>query len=98
MDCPLSRYPLLLDHKRFRKFKVCGHCLQWTKLKVSFNFISRLFTILFSVIRMLIEIKFDDLLKLIENNEVIVMDVRFHSELHETGIIPKSYSIPCKLI
>ena len=45
----------------------------------------------------LIEIKFDDLLKSIESNEVIVMDVRFHSELQETGIIPKSYSVPCKL-
>ena len=40
---------------------------------------------------------FDELLKSIETNEVIVIDVRFHSELQETGIIPNSYSIPCKL-
>ena len=40
------------------------------------------------------EIKFEALSKLIASNQVIVMDVRNHSELQDTGILPKSHSVP----
>lgn len=60
--------------------KMCFICLLSTKKK-SFSFS---------------EIKFEALSKLIASNQVIVMDVRNHSELQDTGILPRSHSIPRK--
>ena len=43
-------------------------------------------------------IDFEGLSKVIESDQVIVIDVRNHSELEETGKLPRSHCIPCKLL
>ena len=42
-------------------------------------------------------IDYEELSKAIEKDQVLVIDVRKHSEMEETGKLPKSHSIPRKV-
>lgn len=44
---------------------------------------------------MIVNIDYEQMKKFINQNEVLVIDVRTKEELAETGVLPNSYNIPC---
>ena len=93
----LQSYPLIIASKESRiqvkevTYFISPHYI-WPSSKCALFalFLSRKNLFLFS------EIKFEALSKLIASNQVIVMDVRNYSELQDTGILPRSHSVPRK--